>query len=360
MLIGEIFDEFIHVIHENQKYTIGMISDEKEITLCSDKSLIGRSLDYNHPNKNNVFFEIVVQGQEFGYLWVNGKEDSLQMIGNLLYESLTIRLMFEINQKNLKRKITKDDELVRCLLDEENFDMAKVLSLLNDLGLDAKKPRVAIYLISNEEDIRTQDVMCLKMGPDSREIFYSLLNERTLLIFRDIPEEYKENDEIRKFILRYIKQLKELDFTNCYFYIGTIQHKMRQYIHSYQSCLWLREHMKATINSPLFFNDYLTEYFLMKIDAKDVESVYNYYIETGKEIDCKELIEISEALMNNDFNLTQTAEDLFLHKNTLIYKIKKYEEIFQMDIRGSFQGKILLLLISRALKERSNLAQVGD
>ena len=33
MLIGEIFDEFIHVIHENQKYTNGLINEEKEITL---------------------------------------------------------------------------------------------------------------------------------------------------------------------------------------------------------------------------------------------------------------------------------------------------------------------------------------
>ena len=45
---------------------------------------------------------------------------------------------------------------------------------------------------------------------------------------------------------------------------------------------------------------------------------------------------------------------------TGIYKIKKYEEIFQIDIRGSFHGKILLLLISRALNERSTMAQVGD
>ena len=37
MLIGEIFDEFIHVIHENQKYTIGLINENKEVTLCSYK-----------------------------------------------------------------------------------------------------------------------------------------------------------------------------------------------------------------------------------------------------------------------------------------------------------------------------------
>ena len=66
------------------------------------------------------------------------------------------------------------------------------------------------------------------------------------------------------------------------FYIGTIQHKMRQYAKSYQSCLWLKDHIKAKLNSPVFFTDYLTEYFLTKIDAKDVESVYKLLYGNGE------------------------------------------------------------------------------
>lgn len=73
MLIGEIFNEFISVIHENQKYKIGLINEDKEITLCSDKTLIGKTIDFNHPNKNNIFFEVNVKGEEFGYLWVSGQ-----------------------------------------------------------------------------------------------------------------------------------------------------------------------------------------------------------------------------------------------------------------------------------------------
>lgn len=44
MLIGEIFDEFISVIHENQKYIIGIINENKEVTLCSDKNFLGAPL----------------------------------------------------------------------------------------------------------------------------------------------------------------------------------------------------------------------------------------------------------------------------------------------------------------------------
>ena len=165
---------------------------------------------------------------------------------------------------------------------------------------------------------------------------------------------------IQFYIFKYIHNLIDWDFHDFYYFVGSIQHKLRQYVSSYQHCLWLKNNVKYEKNVPIFFEKYVTEYFLSKIDVKDVESVYNYYIDKGKEIDFEELTEISEALLNNDFNLTQAAESLFLHKNTLIYKLKKLEEIFQIDIRGSFQGKILLILISHAIKEQSNKVQVGD
>ena len=339
MLIGEIFDEFISVIHENQKYVIGIINENKEVTLCSDKNLLGNTIDFNRPDKNNVFFEVNVKGQEFGYLWVNGYDDSLQMIGNLLHESLTVRLMFEINQANLNRKITKDDELVKCLLNEKDFDIKRIIDLMDDLGLNKDKTRVAIYMISSRGDVKTQDVARLKMNPDSQQIIYSLLNDRCLLVYKDIPDKLKEKEEIEEYIQKYIQNLIDWDF---YYFVGSVQHKLRQYVSSYQHCLWLKNNVKYEKNVPIFFEKYVTEYFLSKIDVKDVESVYNYYIDKGKEIDFEELTEISEALLNNDFNLTQA------------------EEIFQIDIRGSFQGKTLLILISHAIKEQSNKVQVGD
>lgn len=92
----------------------------------------------------------------------------------------------------------------------------------------------------------------------------------------------------------------------------------------------------------------------------DIRDVFDYYRECGKGIDVDEMVDICDKLFVNDFNLTQAADDLFLHKNTLIYKLKKYEEVFQIDVRGSFQGKVLLMLISYALREYQKRVQVGD
>lgn len=359
MLIGEVFEEFISVVKENNRYTIGLVNEKQIISLCSNKEDIGKSINVNSPDKNNLFFEVNVKNQNFGYLWINGEDENLPMISKLFYESLTVRLMYEINQATLNRKVTKDDELVKYLLNSEEFDMHHVLSLFDELDIDKNLARVAIYVI-HDEGFNIKDIMRLKMKPDSKEIIFSLLNSKCLLIFKDIPEKYKANNDFKPYIREYIKSLKEWELYNCYYFVGSLQKKLRQYENSYQNCFWLKNNVRYEKDYPVFFIDYLYEYFLSSITDEKVRGIFDYYLESSKGIDIKELIDISDNLLANDFNLTQTAEDMFLHKNTLIYKIKKYEEIFQIDIRGGFQGKVILTLISYALREYQNRIQVGD
>jgi DNA-binding PucR family transcriptional regulator len=47
-----------------------------------------------------------------------------------------------------------------------------------------------------------------------------------------------------------------------------------------------------------------------------------------------DLVNTLEALINKDCNLIRTAEALFIHKNTLKYRIKRIEEILQCDLKN--------------------------
>ena len=64
----------------------------------------------------------------------------------------------------------------------------------------------------------------------------------------------------------------------------------------------------------------------------------NYYSEVLGKInnDNKDnnLIEILETYLNENCNITVTAEKLFLHRNTLKYKIKKIEELLNCDLHN--------------------------
>lgn len=358
MVIKEIFDEFIRVVEENHKYTIGLVDKQKNIVFCSRQDLVGHIMDYEKPDSENVFFKIEVQNQSFGYLWVSGN-DNLEMISKLLHESLVVRLMYEINQSKLNRKVTKDDELVKLLLNKDGFDRDQVLNLMNELEFDMTKAVVAIYVIHNE-GFNNKDVMRLKMRSDNKESIYSLLDDQSLLIFKTLPQKCSDENELKNYIDEYISSLRNWDINNCYYLIGTAQYNIRRYMFSFKSALWVKNNIHLTKEKPLFFIDYIDSFLLQKIPQNDIEDIFNFYIESNKNIDKEEFVEIAEKLYQNDFNLTQAANSLFLHKNTLIYKLRKYEEIFQIDIRGIFSGKILFILISNIFKDEAKEIQAGE
>ncbi|EHJ01563.1 transcriptional regulator, PucR family [Clostridium sp. DL-VIII] len=65
----------------------------------------------------------------------------------------------------------------------------------------------------------------------------------------------------------------------------------------------------------------------------------NYFAEVLGEISSSDnkdnnLIEILETYLNENCNITATAEKLFLHRNTLKYKIKKIEELLNCDLHN--------------------------
>ena len=85
------------------------------------------------------------------------------------------------------------------------------------------------------------------------------------------------------------------------------------------------------------FSDYLYDYFLSKVAVDDIRDVFDYYRECGKGVDI-EMVDICDKLFVNDFNLTQAADDLFLHKNTLIYSLRNMRS-FSDRCPGKFSGK---------------------
>lgn len=358
MMLVEIFKEFINVVKENKKYTIGLLNQDGCVISCSKEEHIGHNFDIKDFHDDNMFYEIRVRNQHYGYIWVSGEDENLKMISSLLLDSLKTRLMYEINTSSLKQKATKDDELIKYLLNAEHFDLNHILDLINQLGVDKNKTRVAIYIVNNE-GFNSEEIIRLKLRPDSKELMYSLLDDTSLLLFKDIPNDL-ENIEVKKYFRKYIRSLQEWGLQGCSYLVGSMQNKLKQYIVSYQNCLWLKDNVHFSTDKPLFFMDYLFDYFTSKVPRDDVRSIFDFYKDRGKGIDIDELTTIANQLFINDYNITQTADNLYLHKNTLIYKLKKYEEIFNIDIRGSFQGKVLLALIANTLSEYQRQKQVGE
>ncbi len=357
MNLNQIFKEFVEVVQENKKYTIGLLDTSGRVIACSQERFVGKKLTVNAGTKEHFFHEILVKNRHFGYLWVASQEDSLKMMGNLLIESLSTRILYELNEDAMRLKVTKDDELVKALLSGEPFDMNKIIQLIHDLKIDQYQTRAAIY-IYKVKGFDVNEILHLKVNTRNKKIIYSLLDNNSLLIFKDIPAKISVL-EAKTYLSDYIQDLQKWGLTECFYLVGSLQDKLTRQVASYRHCLWLKENVSLILDVPVFFTDYALKSLLAQLQTQELAEVFDYYLENGRQVDQDELVAIADKLYANDFNITQTADELFLHKNTLIYKIKKYEEVFNIDIRGSFQGKGLFYLISQYFREEKKRQQVG-
>ena len=72
MNLEQIFKEFIFVVQENTKYTIGLIDNHGRIVSFSDKEKNCSLMDINQQGTNDNVHKTDVEGNDNVYFWANG------------------------------------------------------------------------------------------------------------------------------------------------------------------------------------------------------------------------------------------------------------------------------------------------
>ena len=86
-------------------------------------------------------------------------------------------------------------------------------------------------------------------------------------------------------------------------------------------------------------------YRCVQLLSADIPSNYLINIDKIKLID-KDLIHIGIEFIENNLNISKTSSNLFLHRNTLIYRLDKIKEIFNLDLRNFRDAMMFYLLVN--------------
>lgn len=169
-----------------------------------------------------------------------------------------------------------------------------------------------------------QDVWPIKM---QNEIVFLLANESIKL---------SEDERTLKSLLLICEQLQKIYKTMIIkFGIGNIYEKIEDISRSYKEALWVT---KVSQSKQKYFRyDELGLYKII-IENNNKKSMHDFYDKT------LEALEISDKIKRNDLmkflktylelngNVTETSTQLFLHKNSVLYKIKKIENILNCNL----------------------------
>lgn len=324
----------------------------------------------------NVYlcFPLKSEKNILGFLCIENKHRILKDISiPNIYELLPFLLICasqEYSSKLIKTK-TFNDFLKNILYKfTKNIDKIKKETLKYDI--DYLKDRfiwiIDVQPLSDKNSI--EDIYVLNEILDytknlSQKIFYKniFLSEKTTII--SIQEKEDILDEI--YMPKYKSILNSLEFAfpefKFYFGFSRAYEKLDELSNAYEEALFsisIGKKIFANTKNIFNYNDLLIYHLLY--DQKDNTIIKRLYYNTIfliKNHDLEKgdvLLDTLICLIANNFNYTSTADELFIHRNTLYQRLNRIESITKMSIKSAETR----LLLNLGIKHKDIIEVTGN
>ena len=288
------------------------------------------------------FFKIFDE-QQLGYiLLAKGESDDVFMIGNLAAFQLQNLLVA------YKEKFDKDNFIKSLILD--NLLLVDIYSRAKKLRIDTEARRcVFIVEVSKGHENATMDSLKSMFSDKNRE-FITSVDENNIIVIKELSdnETYENLERTAKEMLSVIKNGQHIRVHIAY---GTIVRELKEVSRSY------KEAKMALDVAKIFFTDreiiaysylgigrliYQLPLPLCKMFIKEI-----FDGKSPDEFDEETLVTINK-FFENSLNVSETSRQLFIHRNTLVYRLDKLQKTTGLDLRvfeDAITFKIALMVV---------------
>ena len=336
---NSVFQSVIVQLKEISDRTFGVIDTEGCVVSCTDVSLLGErwadaALKVGSAAENVVTFSqkcfkaIVGNSNYYEYaVFCTGDDDAARSFCQLAYIALNDAKIF-YEEKHDRGTFVKNI-IMDNILPGDIYIRAKELHFATDA------PR-AVFLIRQvgHSDVATVDVLA-SMFPDKLQDFVLSINEMDIAVVKQVGANVT-SEELEKMAVTMEETLKNELRIKTVIGIGTIAEHLRELADSYKEAQTAIEVGKVfdTEKSIMHYENLgigrliyqlpttLCEIFLSEVFKKNsIDS-----------LDQETLFTINKFFENN-LNVSETSRKLFVHRNTLVYRLEKIKKLTGLDLR---------------------------
>lgn len=263
----------------------------------------------------------------YGALSLDSRTPELAMVGRLAASHLSHAL--GAGKETLDRST-----FIRRLLQNEIPSM-EILEIASRLHLDARAPRI-VYLIETEDPHDTSTCQTIRnLYPESRQNYLSVLDEHHLLLVR--PVAANDTEEIFLSVAETLVDMLSMEnMCNARVSCSSPSSDIRllsQAFQEAQSSLEIGKifyfDRKVMVYSSLGIGRLiyqlplpLCRMYLNEVFAGDLPAIFD-----------DETLALIEKFFENNLNTSETARKLYIHRNTLIYRLDKIQKETGLDVR---------------------------
>ncbi len=334
---GRIFQNTLVQLKKEVQRTLGIIDDSDTIIACSDEDKIGNTVD-------NIFTVFSAVGEvktvagacykkietfsKCEYIvFCEGDDDIARNACSFLAMNfLTIKQYYD-------EKYDKSSFVKNIILD--NVLPGDILYRTKELHINVECPRV-VYLVrvSEETDQGYLDILT-NMFPDKANDFVIRIDERDAVIIKEFRAE-PSKDEIMNIAQGIFDTLGAEAMITPLVGISTVAERVQDLAQAYRETRIALEVGKVfdTEKDIISYDNLgigrliyqlpttLCELFLNEVFKKESINVLD-----------SETIYTIQKFFENNLNVSETSRKLFVHRNTLVYRLDKIKKLTGLDLR---------------------------
>ena len=288
------------------------------------------------------FFKVYDETQLEYILLASGSIDDTYMVGKMAAFQIQNLLVA------YKERFDKDNFIKNLLLD--NLLLIDIYNRAKKLHIEADVRRVVFILETNiEKDNSSLESVRLSLGGKQGD-FITAVDEKSIIIVKELAptDDYEEMDKVAGQILNSLDAKKREGAHIAY---GTIVGEIKEVSRSY------KEARMALDVGKIFFDERdIIAYSSLGIGRLIYQlpiplcKMFIREIFDGKSTDDfdEETLTTINKFFENSLNVSETSRQLYIHRNTLVYRLDKLQKSTGLDLRvfeDAITFKIALMVV---------------
>ena len=358
MISNQILQSTIDGLKNIIRRELSVAEREGKIVATTEESMVNTVIEnadifIQSPAENQL-----VQGYQYFKVFDNGSPEYIVMIKGEDEEAYRIGKITAFQIQNLlvayKERFDGDNFIKNLLLD--NLLLVDIYSRAKKLRIENNVPRV-VFLIETEIDKEFNVVEIVRsIFPTTQKDFVTAVDEKSIILVKELKEKdsKEEIDQISKHIY---DTLSAEAMTSVYVAIGTVVNDLKNVSASYKEAKMalevgkIFEENKKIVNyeqlgigrliyqlpAPLckmFINEVLHGLSMDQFDEETLTTVNKFF--------------------ENNLNVSETSRQLYIHRNTLVYRLDKLQKMTGLDLRNFDDAIIfkIMLMVSKYMHYR--------
>ena len=337
LMSNRLFQGIVHQMKDAIDRTVGVVDESYVIIACSDLGRIGETLSGLSPDDFSGTGAFRLEGytlKPFGtrphsehIVFVEGTDEEAARYAALLTVSLSgIKQYYDekYDRGNFVKNVILDN-----ILPGDIYLKAREMRFNNDVS------RVVLLVrVGTHSDVSAFDII-QNLFPDKNKDFVININETDIALVKEIRSGIDSRD-LEKLARSIVDTLGSEFYTHATVGIGTVVEGIKDLAGSFKEAQVALEVGKVfdTEKSIVSYDNLGIARLIYQLPTTLCEMFLNEVFKKGSidSLDQETLFTIQRFFENN-LNVSETSRKLFVHRNTLVYRLEKIKRLTGLDLR---------------------------